>query len=61
MRLAHIACALGRHRIDQSKVKKIFGMNVARCSRCATPLEESWRDHWVPQRIGDAGLDGWFR
>ena len=56
MKFAHLACALGRHSIDTSAVKKVFGMNVGRCSRCSTPLEELWRDHWVPQQVRDAGL-----
>ena len=57
MKLAHFACAVGRHRVDANRVKKVFGMNVSRCSHCSTPLEEAWRDHWVAQRVGDAGLN----
>lgn len=56
MKLAHFACAVGKHSIDRRGVRKVFGMNVGRCAHCSTPLEEAWRDHWVPQQVRDAGL-----
>lgn len=61
MKLAHFACAIGRHRVDTRGVKKVFGMNVGRCTHCATPLEEEYPNHWVPQAVRDAELERRWR
>ncbi|MFA9200739.1 MAG: hypothetical protein ACEQR8_06060 [Cypionkella sp.] len=56
MKLAHFACALGRHRVDPSAVRRIHGGSVSRCRHCATPLEEILPHHWTVQSVRDAGL-----
>ncbi len=60
MKIAQIACALGRHSVDQSKVRRIHGGQVGRCKHCSTPMEESTPHHWTVQYVRDAGLGGRF-
>ncbi len=56
MKLAHFACAFGRHSVDQSAIRRVHGGIVSRCRHCATPLEESTPHHWTVQPVRDAGL-----
>lgn len=56
MKLARIGCALGRHRLDHGKIKRIHGAQVGRCRHCAAPLEEVTPQVWEVQRVHDAGL-----
>ena len=60
MKLAHLACALGRHSVDPSKVRAVHGGQVSRCRHCATPLEQIMPQEWTPLRVRDAGLGGRF-
>ncbi|WP_152980286.1 hypothetical protein [Tsuneonella troitsensis] len=56
MKIAHLACAFGRHSVDMSAVRRIHGGSVSRCRHCATPMEESMPHHWTVQYVRDAGL-----
>jgi hypothetical protein len=56
MGLGRIACAFGRHRVDNAHVKRAGGMQVGRCRSCRTPLEEVEPHHWAVQQVHDAGL-----
>ena len=56
MKLAKIGCALGRHRLDSSKVRKVHGSQVGRCQHCNAPMEEVMPHIWEVQQIRDAGL-----
>jgi len=56
MKLASIGCALGRHRLDSSKVRKVHGSQVGRCRHCNSPMEEVTPHVWEVQRVRDAGL-----
>lgn len=56
MKLAQFACALGRHRLDESKVRKVHGSHVGRCRSCNAPMEEVMPHVWEIQRVRDAGL-----
>lgn len=56
MKLAKFACALGRHRLDSSKVRRIHGTQVGRCRDCSSPMEEVEPFVWEVQRVRDAGL-----
>lgn len=60
MTLGHLACAMGRHRVDLGAVRKVHGGKVSRCRRCATPLEETMPFEWSALRVRDAGLGGRF-
>jgi hypothetical protein len=60
VKLAHLACAVGRHSVDQSAVRRVHGGQVGRCKHCSTPLEESAPYTWTPLRVRDAGLGGRF-
>ena len=56
MTMKHIACAFGKHRVDQQAIKAIHGTKVGRCRTCRTPMEEIEPHHWGKLRTGDAGL-----
>lgn len=56
MKLAAIGCALGRHSLDASKVRKVHGSQVGRCRNCNSPMEEVTPHVWEVQRVRDAGL-----
>lgn len=56
MKLAKFACALGRHRLDEGKVRRIHGSNVGRCRHCNSPMEEVMPHVWEVQQVRDAGL-----
>lgn len=56
MKFGIFACALGRHRIDERRVQRVHGQQVARCRNCSTALELRGRDEWVPVAVRDAGL-----
>lgn len=56
MNIARIGCALGRHRLDDSKVRRIHGARVGRCRHCSAPMEEIAPQVWQVQRVRDAGL-----
>ncbi len=56
MKLAQFACALGRHRLDLSKVSKVHGLGVGKCRHCAAVMEEVTPHHWEVQQVRDAGL-----
>ncbi len=60
MKIAQIACALGRHSVDLSRVRRIHGGQVSRCKHCSTSMEESTPQHWTVQYVRDAGLSGRF-
>jgi len=60
MKIAQIACALGRHSVDMGKVRRIHGGHVSRCKHCSTPMEESMPHQWTVQYVRDAGLGGRF-
>lgn len=56
MKLAQFACALGRHRLDEGKVRRIHGGRVSRCQHCNAPMEEVSPHAWQVLRVRDAGL-----
>lgn len=56
MALGHLACAMGRHKVDHAAVRKVHGGKVGRCRRCAAPLEEITPHRWTVQHVRDAGL-----
>lgn len=56
MKFASIGCALGRHRLDSSKIRKVHGSHVGRCRNCNSPMEEVTPQVWEVQRVRDAGL-----
>ncbi len=56
MTLGRIACAVGRHSIDQNGVKRAGGQHFGRCRCCKTPMIEIEPNHWAVQQIKDAGL-----
>lgn len=56
MKLAQFACALGRHRLDPGKIRKVHGSQFGRCRRCLAPMEEVSPHVWEVQRVRDAGL-----
>ena len=56
MTLGHLACAIGRHRVDSSAVRRVHGGNVGRCRRCGSPMEEIMPHEWTVQHVRDAGL-----
>jgi hypothetical protein len=56
MKLALFACALGRHSLDESKVRKVHGAQVGRCRHCNSPMEEVTPHVWEVQQVRDAGL-----
>jgi hypothetical protein len=56
MTLGHLACAMGRHRVDPNAVRRVHGGNVSRCRRCASALEEIMPGEWAVQLVRDAGL-----
>lgn len=56
MTLGRIACAVGRHSIDRTDVKRVSGQQVGRCRNCKTPMEEIEPHHWTVQQVRDAGL-----
>ncbi len=56
MTLGRIACAVGRHSIDHTNVKRVSGQQVGRCRNCRTAMEEVEPHHWAKQRVRDAGL-----
>ncbi len=56
MKIAHLACAFGRHSVDAGKARKVHGGMVGRCRHCATPMEEVMPQHWTVQHVRDAGL-----
>ena len=58
MKIAHLACAFGRHRVNLDTVRRIHGASVSRCKHCTTPMEESAPHHWTVQYVRDAGLGG---
>ena len=60
MTLGHLACAMGRHRVDEGAVRRVHGGNVGRCKRCATPLEETMPHEWTALQVRDAGLGSRF-
>ena len=56
MKFTKLACALGRHRIDEGSVRHIHAGHVGRCRRCSTPMEEVEPHVWAVLRVHDAGL-----
>ncbi|GMM93655.1 hypothetical protein [Qipengyuania sp. MTN3-11] len=56
MKLAYLACALGRHRVDLTTTRAVHGGKVGRCRHCATALEEVTPFVWEAQKVHDAGL-----
>ena len=56
MSFGHIACAFGKHRVDNSEIKRAGGQHFGRCRTCKTPLEEIEPHHWSTLRVKDAGL-----
>ena len=57
MKIGHIACAFGKHSIDETAIKGRFGYRVGRCRRCSTALEERFHNDWGVLQKRDAGLD----
>ncbi|GGE05169.1 hypothetical protein GCM10011515_25900 [Tsuneonella deserti] len=60
VKLAHLACAFGRHSVDMGAVRRVHGGQVGRCRHCATPMEESMPHTWTVLHVRDAGLGGRF-
>ncbi|WP_324828623.1 hypothetical protein [Qipengyuania zhejiangensis] len=56
MKIGYLACAFGRHRVDQDAIRRVTGGVVARCGRCSTPLEQVAPNYWEVQQVRDAGL-----
>lgn len=56
MKLAYLACAFGRHQIDETDVKHIHAADVGKCRHCRTPMEQVMPNVWEVQRVHDAGL-----
>lgn len=56
MGLGRIACAVGKHSVDRTNVKRAGGQQVGRCRNCKTPMEEIEPHMWAVQRVKDAGL-----
>lgn len=56
MKFAQLACALGRHSLDRTKLGRIHGLGVGRCRHCASPMEEVTPHVWEVQQVRDAGL-----
>lgn len=56
MKLAHFACAFGMHRLDDSQVRKVHGLQVGRCRHCNAAMEEVTPHVWEVQKLRDAGL-----
>ena len=57
MKMGILACALGRHSVDTTNLRKAGGMHVGRCRCCNTPMEEIEPFVWSVLRVRDAGLD----
>lgn len=56
MKLGMLACALGRHSVDKTNLRKAGGMHVGRCRSCNTHMEEIEPHVWSVLRVRDAGL-----
>ena len=56
MTFAKLACAFGRHRVDEGAIRHIHAGHVGRCRHCATPLEESEPHRWTVLQVHDAGM-----
>ncbi|UVI40239.1 hypothetical protein [Qipengyuania spongiae] len=56
MKLAYLTCALGRHSVDLTNVRRTHGGHVGRCRHCGTALEEVAPFVWKAQKVHDAGL-----
>lgn len=56
MIIGRIRCTLGRHQVDRSTVRPMYGRPVGRCSRCRKVLEEEHPGLWIVVPTRDAGL-----
>lgn len=56
MKLGHIACALGKHKVDRESIKHAGGQKFSRCRNCRAPMEEIEPHLWATMRVKDAGL-----
>lgn len=56
MKFAQLACAFGRHQIDEKAVKHIHAADVGPCRHCRVPMEQIAPHVWEVQRVRDAGL-----
>ena len=56
MKLGIVGCALGMHRVDHAKVRKVYGRETSHCSRCRQVLEQQPEGRWIVPPMHDAGL-----